>query len=345
MFSGIVEVLGDTLYYKWWKNLPETTKDLTGRNVIVTGANTGVGLEAARFFYNMNPARLVLAVRNQDKGEAAKRDIMSQSKGAIDTKVEVWELDLCSFESVKRFASKCSAELERLDILMENAALGLGPWSTTGDGWESLLQVNVLSTFMLAALLAPLLQKTAKLPHPKSSVALKPHLVFASSDSFVFSQFPQRNSPTILAALNDKTQFTSDQYSVTKLLGIMLTRRLASSSIWSSDGHSKDDVVICCVNPAFCRSNILKNAPAAARWVVEAIFAKHPSEGAKNYTWACLNDDIPSGVYISMCKVANTFGFVDTEDALRIGEKVWDEMASVIIKMAPETESVWKISK
>jgi retinol dehydrogenase-12 len=138
MPSAFIEIFGSTLYYKWLSNLPETSKDLTGRTVIVTGANVGVGLEAARFFYNMNPARLIIAVRTISKGEEAKKEIESQSASTGKTNVEVWELDLGLFESVKRFAKRCNDELERVDILVENAALGEGPWSTTADGWESL---------------------------------------------------------------------------------------------------------------------------------------------------------------------------------------------------------------
>jgi retinol dehydrogenase-12 len=137
MTSAFAEIFGDTLAYKWWKTLPETNKDLTGRNVIVTGANSGVGLEAARLFYNMNPARLVLAVRSKEKGEEAKKDIESKKNSFGRTSVEVWELNLESFESVKQFAKRCNDELQRLDILMENAGLGMAPWSTTSDGWET----------------------------------------------------------------------------------------------------------------------------------------------------------------------------------------------------------------
>ncbi|PVF95996.1 NAD(P)-binding protein [Serendipita vermifera] len=346
MSSAVVEIFGDTLYYKWIRNLPETSRDLSGRTVIVTGANVGVGLEAARFFYNMSPARLVIAVRSISKGEEAKMDIEAKGDSAGQTSVEVWELDLGLFESVKRFAEKCNDELERVDIFLENAALGEGPWSTTPDGWESLVQVNVISTYMLAALIAPLLRKTAKLPDPNPAKPLKPHLVIASSDVHPFTRFPQRTAPNILAALNEQTTYDiPDRYALTKFLTVVLTRSLAASSFWSADGHSKDDVVICCANPGFCRSNLLRNVPNFTKWIVWSIFAKHPSEGAKNYTWACLNDDIPAGAYISMCKVANTFGMVNTEEGSRIEEKVWGEIAELVTAMAPETEPVWKISK
>jgi retinol dehydrogenase 12 len=132
-------------YERLW-TLPTSTKDLSGRVVIITGANTGLGFEAAKSIYTMNPARLILAVRSTSKGQEAKRAILSgvtksappgQDRG--ETNVEVWELDLASFDSVKRFSEKCARDLGRLDILLENAGIFATEWTTTVDGWESSL--------------------------------------------------------------------------------------------------------------------------------------------------------------------------------------------------------------
>jgi NAD(P)-dependent dehydrogenase (short-subunit alcohol dehydrogenase family) len=127
-----------------WRTLPETVVDLKGRTVIVTGSNVGLGLEAAKRFYAMNPARLILAVRTVSKGETAKRSILETRIGAPpygdprdQTKVDVWQLDLGSFGSVKQFVNKCEAELDRIDILLENAAVVNPGWVVTKDGWES----------------------------------------------------------------------------------------------------------------------------------------------------------------------------------------------------------------
>lgn len=118
-------------------DLPDTIVDLKGRVVIITGANIGLGLESAKRFYAMNPARLILAVRSINKGEAAKQEIMQASQGQSYTSLEVWELDLASFQSVKNFGRRCETELERLDILLENGGILSGKWSVTNDGWEA----------------------------------------------------------------------------------------------------------------------------------------------------------------------------------------------------------------
>jgi retinol dehydrogenase 12 len=135
--SALIELLAETLYYKYIGTLPETTKDLTGRTLVITGSNVGLGLEAAKFFYKMNPARMILAVRTISKGEDAKKIIEAQTNSKGQTKIEVWELDMGLFESVKRFAKKCHDELDRVDVLLLNAAVGVSPWSVTRDGWEN----------------------------------------------------------------------------------------------------------------------------------------------------------------------------------------------------------------
>lgn len=71
---------------------------LTGRTVIVTGANTGLGLEAAIHLARLEPAQLILAVRTVAKGETAKR-IISEKSGLAEDKMSVWELNLASFAS------------------------------------------------------------------------------------------------------------------------------------------------------------------------------------------------------------------------------------------------------
>lgn len=130
--------------YRRFVTLPTSVKDLSGGTVIITGANTGLGFEAAKSIYAMNPAHLILAVRSIPKGEEAKTAILSSitkdappGEDRRETKVDVWEVDLTDFESVKRFASRCERELDRLDILLENAGL-VTKWLLTTDGWETM---------------------------------------------------------------------------------------------------------------------------------------------------------------------------------------------------------------
>lgn len=87
------------LYSQFLVTPPKPTKSFAEQTVIVTGANTGLGLEAARHITRLNATKVILAVRNTSKGEAAKRSI-EESTGRLGV-VEVWPLDLSNYESVK----------------------------------------------------------------------------------------------------------------------------------------------------------------------------------------------------------------------------------------------------
>lgn len=81
---------------------------------------TGLGKEAVRHYVRLNAGKVILACRSVEKGEAAKRDIEATTKRS--GVVEVWSLDLGSYESVKQFAQRANL-LQRLDIVLENAGV------------------------------------------------------------------------------------------------------------------------------------------------------------------------------------------------------------------------------
>ena len=92
--------------------------DMTGKVCVVTGANTGIGLETARGLAEMN-ASVVLACRDTERGQAAVADIKSLSQ---NSKVELMVLDLASQESIRGFAGAIQEKFDRLDVLVNNAA-------------------------------------------------------------------------------------------------------------------------------------------------------------------------------------------------------------------------------
>lgn len=91
-----------------FKSLPYPNFDFSSRVVIITGANTGLGLEAARHFVRLNAAKVILGCRDGEKGAAAKHDIEKSEKldaVADANRVEVWVVDFESFDSVKAFVA------------------------------------------------------------------------------------------------------------------------------------------------------------------------------------------------------------------------------------------------
>ncbi len=130
--------------------------DLTGKVIVVTGANSGLGLESARVFAQKG-AIVVMAVRNLEKGEAAKADILNTAPNAT---LDVMRIDNADLASVREFAEAFKAKYDRLDVLMNNAGIMAIPRQETKDGFEMQLGVNHLAHFALTGLLLDVIVKT-----------------------------------------------------------------------------------------------------------------------------------------------------------------------------------------
>src|SRR5436189_548578 len=124
--------------------------DQHGRTAVVTGANSGIGFFAARELARAG-ARVVLAVRNAEKGAEAARAIQA---GVPSAEIEVGSLDLGSLASVRDFAEWFAREHEGLDLLVNNAGvMAAHPRQATADGFELQFGTNHLGHFALTGLL------------------------------------------------------------------------------------------------------------------------------------------------------------------------------------------------
>ncbi len=130
--------------------------DQSGRIAVVTGSNTGLGLETALALAGAG-AEVVMAVRNLDKGEAARAQIVEAHPGAT---VHLQSLDLGSLDSVHAAADSLLAEHDHIDLLINNAGVMYTEWQTTTDGFEFQMGVNHLGHFALTMLLLDRLQET-----------------------------------------------------------------------------------------------------------------------------------------------------------------------------------------
>jgi retinol dehydrogenase-12 len=155
-----------------WQPLPYPAQSFASQTIIVTGSNTGLGLEAARHFVRLNASKVILAVRSIAKGEEAARSI-EQTTGRKGV-CEVWQVDIGNFESVKEFCKRVEG-LERLDVVVENAGVAKLHWIEM-EGMEATIAINVVGTFLMAFNLLPALRKSGK------AHGITPRLVITSSE-------------------------------------------------------------------------------------------------------------------------------------------------------------------
>jgi NAD(P)-dependent dehydrogenase (short-subunit alcohol dehydrogenase family) len=158
LFVIITTILaGIKIYQKLTCGICKSSTHMVGKVVIVTGGNSGLGLETAKDMA-MRGARVILACRNMRTAKAALETIIKETG---NTDVHISSLDLTSLQSVKEFCAHIIKTEKRLDVLINNAgAGGLGNYKTE-DGIHVGMQVNYFAPFLLTCLLLPLLKSSA----------------------------------------------------------------------------------------------------------------------------------------------------------------------------------------
>ncbi|KAF8954534.1 short-chain dehydrogenase [Flammula alnicola] len=326
-------------FRQFWKEqrnpVPPVAKaDLSQKTVIVTGANAGIGFEAAKHFALMNPEKLILACRSRQRGEEALTKLKEQTnyKGA-----ELWILDLANFSSVKSFAEKFEKEGGRLDILVENAAIIPPPKvELSAEGWEPTFQINNLSTSLLAFLLLPRMLETSK------DYNTTPRLVVVSSEVHYWTKI----DPKVIDAAHPFQLFGGSleyltpsvirsRYSDTKLLNLFFARAL-------NDRLQGQSLIVNAVNPGFCYSSLsssLKGPMAVADWIMKKVLARTSEEGSRQLIWAAVGgeemEDQLRGAFISLGRVSEASDYVLSKVGQAAQEKLWDDLIVELVKVEP----------
>jgi NAD(P)-dependent dehydrogenase (short-subunit alcohol dehydrogenase family) len=204
---NIIHSLRVFLYSQLFVTPPVPETPFTGQTVIITGSSSGLGLEAAHHFYRLGAAKLILAVRNTAKGDAAKTDIIASintRNGADADAIEVWPLDQSSTQSTLAFAERVKVELPRVDVVVLNAGVINDTFRLCEGGYEEVTQVNVLNTFLLALALLPKMRETGKRFQGST-----PHLTVVSSEAHRLTRFEEINAADLYERLNDEGSYST----------------------------------------------------------------------------------------------------------------------------------------
>jgi len=133
---------------------PVMMPDLSGKTILVTGANSGIGLEAVKLFAGKN-AEVIMACRNEEKAESAAAEVRAV---VPEARLEIMALDLADLASVKAFADAVKQRFAKLDVLLNNAGLMAPPLQRTKEGFEIQFGTNHLGHFALTGQLLELLE-------------------------------------------------------------------------------------------------------------------------------------------------------------------------------------------
>ena len=209
-----------------------------GRVCIVTGANTGIGKEAARVLAKLG-ATVFLACRDAAKADAARASIVASCGGKAD--VHCLPLDLSSFSSIHRFAEAFLSTGLPLHILLNNAGFMTATRGLTADGFESHFGVNYLGPFLLTHLLLPRLRSSAP-----------SRIINVASDIYTASRLDIND-------LQLEKNFDGLRgYANSKLMNILFTRELAARLEGTRVG-------VCSVHPGVVDSDFMRESGREVR--------------------------------------------------------------------------------
>jgi retinol dehydrogenase 12 len=257
---------------------------LSSRTALITGANSGIGAEAAHELAARGIARLILAVRDVSKGEKTKVSILRSSPNCM---IDVWNLDHDSYESIVEFQERVR-RLETLDYVVLNAGVKMMQYATSHAGHEMNVQINHIATAAVSLAVLPVLRTTAV----RANAPVR--MTIVSSEGHFWIPFKERSAPNILSHMdNPKTFGTAMQrYYTSKLLNVLWTREFASRV-------SAEEVIINTVNPGFCYSGLHRHESTGIIKIFLWLFGWSSVQGGHCLVDAVVKHEGSHGRYLS----------------------------------------------
>jgi NAD(P)-dependent dehydrogenase (short-subunit alcohol dehydrogenase family) len=269
------------------------TADLSGRTCLVTGGNAGIGKAIARELARMR-ARVILACRSAERGEAARREIAAET---ANPEVEVMLVDLSRQASIREFARTLRGRHPALHVLVNNAGVWLQRRQESGEGIEMTWATNVLAYFLLTDLLLPALEKA-----PRARIV---NVASELAGDLDLSDVEFKTRP-----YGGRTAYAQSKQA-DRMLTWALARRLPGSGVTANAMH-----------PGFVSTELFSKAGGllgAAASFLAKLQARRPDEGADTAVWLAASPDVEgrSGAYwIDRQERACPFRDPAAEDAL-----------------------------
>ena len=276
---------------------------MRGKNVVITGATSGIGLEAAVGLAR-DGARVVLVGRNPGKTAAVVAEVRKRSGSAA---VESLLCDFSSQESIRKLAGDLRARCEKIDVLVNNAGGVYSRRTLTGDRIESTFAVNHLGYFLLTNLLTDLLVKSA--PARVVNVASAAHY----RGTLDFDDLGFERGYQLMKA-----------YSRSKLANVLFTRELARRL-------SGTGVTVNALHPGTVATGIWNAAPLWVRPVlaIAKMFMVSPEEGARRIVYLASSPEVAAttGSYFEKDRAKKPARLAQ-DDAL--AARLWSESARMV---------------
>ncbi|MCJ1463965.1 hypothetical protein MMC07_002575 [Pseudocyphellaria aurata] len=315
-----------------WPPAPITTS-FADKTAVVTGANTGVGYESALKYVELGASTVILAVRSMNKGERAKELI--EKKTQRRDVLQVWELDMDSHQSIDDFAKRVDRELDRLDVVVLNAGVVSKRFTLLAQGWEKMLQINTLSTALLALLLTPKLKA--------SGIASSPaHMNIVSSTGHLAAKVKPAERSQRLHSYNTEEGFsTLGQYNFSKLAMMWITRELAKRCL-GPDGSPL--VIINDTCPGACRTEAFRDYSNPIESllipIVQIFLFRTAEQGARTLVGATALGEESHGRWWVSDSYATPSHYITDSEGKEMAQDMWNEVLGILRADVPRVDDI-----
>ncbi|KAK2036270.1 NAD(P)-binding protein [Colletotrichum somersetense] len=219
-------------------NLTPPTASFRGKTVLLVGATGVILSDAARILNQLNVSTFILAVRNVAKGEALANELRGNRKDfeGSELTIKVLEIDLLSFDSVKRFAAIVTQLQTRIDAIVMGSAIMNDETRMTADGWEETLQlVHLSSALLIVLLLSKLLADGER--HPVVVSSLTSSAIRSAAPMISLPDDAKDSYMEQVSRVEDAAIQKSYQYGIAKLIHASWIRELCHRQMPAMEGR------------------------------------------------------------------------------------------------------------
>ena len=265
---------------------------MKGKVCLITGANGSLGKATAIALAQLG-ATVILACRDKERGETAKADVIAATKNSA---VELILVDLSSQESIRQMVTTFSEKYDRVDVLINNAAIYKSQREMTSEGLELMFATNHIGPFLMTNLL---------LDNLKTSTPARVLVVTAPS-----------TTPLDFDNLQGEQRFSSLQaFGVTKMCNLLFTYELARRLEGSG-------VTVNAVHPGLMKSSLMREAPLVMRWLTQ-LASTAPTKAASSLVYLALAPEM-AGVTGKFFKDGKVIESNQYSHDLNVQRQLWD---------------------
>lgn len=252
---------------------------MENKTVVISGANAGIGFATAKALLN-NGAKVLMFCRNLEKAEAAKKELISITG---NNKVDIFQVDFESFDSIERACKACMAKYDKIDVLINNAGATYSDFELTENGVERTMQVNHFGYYLMSYYLLPLLKnaENARIVN----VASKAHYGVTIDLDTINKQ---------------EAYMVFKQYQYSKLANVLFTKKIAKL-------FKPLNITVNCLHPGVVSTKIGNKASNwfhSFVWSIFAFFGVNPDKGAETSIYLASSPEVAdiTGKYFDKCK-------------------------------------------